>query len=406
MTGLSTTSAGPITPRPSSSRLERAVQRSALLPRWAAALGLAALCAAAFVVAHLAGGSRTAMPHLFYLPIILAPLVLGLRGALVTALAAALLAGPLLPLDTTTGEPQELAGWLVRGVVYVVVGTAAALSLLLRERVLAEQLSADVRSTLTLPTGPPQVADALVERVPQVLADGAFRCVYQPIYSLDDGRLVAVEVLARFDAAPEHGPTEWFAAAARAGVAAELELAVIERALMETTSPVLADDVLVSVNASPATLAHPDLLPLVQRHRQVRLNVEITEHAVIEDYPLLRERLTDLRVAGAQIAVDDAGAGFASLRHIVQIAPDIIKLDISLTQDVGSSPLRRALAGSLIEFADRTGALLVVEGIESEVDLSVWSALGAHAVQGFLVGRPGALPPAPTSAVVATLRGR
>jgi len=88
--------------------------------------------------------------------------------------------------------------------------------------------------------------------------------------------------------------------------------------------------------------------------------------------------------------VDDAGAGFASLQHIVRLAPDVIKLDISLTQDVGSSAVRRALGGGLVEFVHHTGATLVVEGIEDEADLRTWSELGADAVQGYLVGRPGA----------------
>jgi EAL domain-containing protein (putative c-di-GMP-specific phosphodiesterase class I) len=106
-----------------------------------------------------------------------------------------------------------------------------------------------------------------------------------------------------------------------------------------------------------------------------------------------------------RIAVDDAGAGISSLRHIVQLAPETIKLDISLTQGVGTSPLRRALAGALIDFAQRTDAELIVEGIEEISDLSTWTALGADAVQGFLVGRPGNLPVAQTSALIASLRG-
>ena len=383
--------------------LERAVHRGARLPVWGAALTLATALAAIWGVVLLAGGTHTATPHLFYLPIILAPLVLGLRGALVVALVAAVLAGPFMPLDTATGEQQELSDWLVRGAMFVLVGSAAAVSLALRDRLHTEQLSAELRSTLSRAAAQPVVDDELVARVPAVLEARALRCVFQPIYSLADGRLVGVEALARFDAEPHHAPDAWFAAAYRAGLGPDLELAAIELALEDARA--LPDDVFLSVNAGPATLADPRLLALVQRNRQVRIDVEVTEHVVVEDYPLLRERLLDLRIAGAQIAVDDAGAGFASLQHIVQIAPDIIKLDLSLTQDVGSSPLRRALAGSLIEFAERTGALLVVEGIESEADLTVWTALGAHAVQGFLVGRPGPLPVAASSALVRSLRG-
>lgn len=141
------------------------------------------------------------------------------------------------------------------------------------------------------------------------------------------------------------------------------------------------------------------------RATERQLVVEITEHAVVEDYHLLQHTVHDLRALGVQIAVDDAGAGISSLRHIVQLAPETIKLDISLTQGVGSSPLRRALAGALIEFAQRIGAQLIVEGIEEVSDLTTWTALGADAVQGFLVGRPGALPVAANSALISSLRG-
>ncbi len=122
------------------------------------------------------------------------------------------------------------------------------------------------------------------------------------------------------------------------------------------------------------------------------MTVEITEHAGIEDYDVLAARIEALRRAGIRIAVDDAGAGVASLRHIVQLAPHVIKLDISLTQGVATSPLRRALAGSLIEFAQQTGAQLLVEGIEDAEDLAIWTASARTPAQGYLIGRPSALP--------------
>ena len=127
---------------------------------------------------------------------------------------------------------------------------------------------------------------------------------------------------------------------------------------------------MLSVNASPATLGDPRLLDLI-RTTDRQFVVEITEHAVVEDYHLLQDTVHDLRALGVQIAVDDAGAGISSLRHIVQLAPETIKVDISLTQGVGTSPLRRALARALIEFAQRTGAQLIVEGVEEVSDLTL-----------------------------------
>src|SRR5690606_10697798 len=89
------------------------------------------------------------------------------------------------------------------------------------------------------------------------------------------------------------------------------------------------------------------------------------------------------------VAVDDARAGFSSLQHVVQVLPDVVKLDLSLTQDVARSAVPRALGGALIEFVHGMGATLVVEGAESVADLEVWTVLGADAVQGNVAGRPG-----------------
>ncbi|MBX9246176.1 EAL domain-containing protein, partial [Actinotalea ferrariae] len=203
---------------------------------------------------------------------------------------------------------------------------------------------------------------------------------------------------------PYRTPDRWFAAAHAEGRGVELELLAIETALDGARG--LAGEIDLSVNASPATLGDARLHALLTSVGR-RVVIEITEHAVIEDYPLLQGSVAQLRALGAKIAVDDAGAGFASLRHVVQLAPDTIKLDMSLTQDLAASPLRRALAGALIEFAHTSGADLVVEGIEEQADLSAWSGLGAYAVQGYLVGRPGPLPAALLSPVVEALhRGR
>jgi EAL domain-containing protein (putative c-di-GMP-specific phosphodiesterase class I) len=147
-------------------------------------------------------------------------------------------------------------------------------------------------------------------------------------------------------------------------------------------------------------MADPRLVEMLTATAR-RITVEVTEHVGIADYDDFARTIALLRTTGARIAVDDAGAGVASLRHIVHIAPNIIKLDISLTQGVSGSPLRLALATSLIEFAQQTGAQLLVEGVEDVADLRAWSQLGAHGVQGFLVGRPSLLPVPVTSLRIA-----
>ncbi len=120
--------------------------------------------------------------------------------------------------------------------------------------------------------------------------------------------------------------------------------------------------------------------------------VEITEHEPVDDYDELARALERLRARGARIAIDDAGAGFASLRHTLQLEPDVIKLDISLTRRIDRERGKRALAKALISFAQEMGVDIVAEGIETEAELHTLLELGARYGQGFFLARPGPLP--------------
>ena len=386
----------------SASMLDRAARVGAGLPRWLAAIILAALLALVWVIVYQSGGTQRAMPHLFYIPIILSVIPFGIWGSTATALVATVLCGPLMPLNALTGEAQQTGSWLFRGMIFLLIGAVAYLSIAVRDRASEQRLATEVRNAIALSAAThTEVDESLIPFIEDVLAKRQFHPVYQPVYSLADGDLLGVEALTRFDVEPYRTPDRWFAAAALSGHGIDLEIAAIEEAAKGTAD--LPRDVVLSVNASPATLGDRRLLDLF-RNTDRQFVVEITEHAVVEDYHLLQHTVHDLRALGVRIAVDDAGAGISSLRHIVQLAPETIKLDISLTQGVGTSPLRRALARALIEFAQRIGAQLIVEGIEEVSDLTTWTALGADAVQGFLVGRPGPLPVAANSALISTLR--
>ena len=280
---------------------------------------------------------------------------------------------------------------------FFAVGTLVTFTLEARRRAAERQLARDVRETLG-PITARKVDSSLVPHVEMVLETNRFHTVFQPIYALSTGRLLGVEALTRVDVAPYRSPDQWFAAAREIGRGVDLEIAAVRTAVR--TATILPDGVELAVNASPATVADPRLLEILSELRRPTV-VEITEHTGIEDYEALGPQIEALRRAGVRIAVDDAGAGVASLQHIVQLAPHVIKLDISLVQGVATSPLRRALAGSLIEFAEQTGAELLVEGIEDAEDLATWTSLGAHAAQGFLIGRPSALPVPEVSMAIA-----
>jgi EAL domain-containing protein (putative c-di-GMP-specific phosphodiesterase class I) len=229
-----------------------------------------------------------------------------------------------------------------------------------------------------------------------VLQDGGPRVVVQPIVDLATGRTVGVEALARFPEDLGGPPDVWFADAASVGLGVELELAVVGRAL--GTLDELPPDVYLSVNVTPAAMASPELAELVLAAPAGRLVVEMTEHVPVTDYDRLAEPLRRLRATGVRIAVDDAGAGFASLQHILNLAPDVIKLDRALVRDVDSDPARASLASSLVTFAERIGADLVAEGIETERERTALQRLGVGCGQGFHLGRP-----VPVTALCATV---
>lgn len=365
---------------------------------WVTVLVVASLLAACWLFTYVGGGSHTVLPHTFYLPIVLAAAAFGVRGALVAALAAAVLAGPLMPLDVAAGTVQAPSNWATRAVFFALVGATIGGLFTAIRRSYADSLEAQIVHGLELDGLRMPSAEA-VRRVDETIAQRRFHAVFQPVYCLGDGRLRAVEALTRFDTELREPPDVWFDLARLSGREVELDLATIAAALLAADA-VLPGDVDLTLNCSPATICDDRLVSLLDRCPSRRIILEITEHAMVDDYRQLEETLPALRARGISLAVDDTGAGFASLRHILRLSPEIIKLDISLTQGLRRDPVRRTLAECLVRFASRTGSELFAEGIEDPADLAEWRQLGADAAQGYLLGRPGSLPYADVSPVI------
>jgi EAL domain-containing protein (putative c-di-GMP-specific phosphodiesterase class I) len=211
---------------------------------------------------------------------------------------------------------------------------------------------------------------------------------FQPIFDLLDSRVVSLEALARFWTEPMRPPSAWFAEATEVGLGVELELAAIREALIRLDD--FPADVAIALNVSPVTALDPRFREALVDVAE-RVVIEITEHAQVDDYDALRDALAPLRDRGAQLAIDDVGAGFANLRHILRLAPDIVKLDLSLTHEIARDPAREALASSLVGFAEGVGAAIVAEGISSDEDLALLRTLGVDYGQGFHLARPSAL---------------
>jgi EAL domain-containing protein (putative c-di-GMP-specific phosphodiesterase class I)/AmiR/NasT family two-component response regulator len=227
------------------------------------------------------------------------------------------------------------------------------------------------------------------ERRIRRMLDGrqGFTMVYQPIVSLKSGVIVGVEALARFACAPHRTPDRWFAEATEVGLGTDLQLRAVSDGLEALHH--LPEDVYVSVNVDPTAASSPELAEIVGRWPAERVVIELTEHAPAGDYPSLREALEAFRRSGVRIAVDDAGAGFASLRHILELSPHIIKLDISIVRDIDSEPHQRALAAALVAFAREIGTELVAEGVETAAEALILDLLGIRLVQGYFIARPG-----------------
>lgn len=218
----------------------------------------------------------------------------------------------------------------------------------------------------------------------------AFAIVYQPICALETGEVVGFEALARFAAPPQRTPDRWFAEAAQVGRLLELELATVGRAIAGLDA--LPAGTYLGLNVSPATVCSSELAELLRTADARRLVLEVTEHARIDDYARLNASLRCLRTCGIRLAIDDAGAGFASLRHILRLEPELIKLDLTLIQGIADDRSLQALAAGLISFAGRIDATIIAEGIERPSEVEALLELGVAYGQGFFLGRPGALP--------------
>lgn len=173
------------------------------------------------------------------------------------------------------------------------------------------------------------------------------------------------------------------------GLGVELELACIRDAFDQMGR--LPTDIYLSVNASHSTAGSSDLLDLLDRIGAGRVVIEITEHEQVEDYDAFTQALGRIRERGARIAIDDAGAGFASLRHLLVIDPEIIKLDVSLTRDIDLDARKRALAAALTSFAEEMEQIVVAEGIETPAEREVLRDLGVRHGQGYFLGRPASI---------------
>jgi EAL domain-containing protein (putative c-di-GMP-specific phosphodiesterase class I)/CheY-like chemotaxis protein len=227
-------------------------------------------------------------------------------------------------------------------------------------------------------------ADATARaEIDTLLATGRFHPVFQPVVNLVDRVPTGFEALTRFDDGSR--PDVRFGEAARVGRGTQLEIATMRRACADAAC--LEGDAWLSLNVSPTLLQHPDLLANEVEDVDRTIVLELTEREAIEDYDALRSTLA-LLPGTPKLAIDDAGAGYASLRHILQLHPDFIKLDSTWVQGVDADPARQALIAGLQMFAAESGMTLIAEGVETPAEATTLLDLGLDYAQGYLFGKP------------------
>lgn len=212
--------------------------------------------------------------------------------------------------------------------------------------------------------------------------------VFQPIVNLAAGVTAGYEALSRFtDPDAPASPEPWFTAAVLHGYAGKLEALVLSEILERRQ--VLPADTFMSVNVSPHAFTASEVVELLDGYDDLSRTVfEITEQAPVEDYDHLVNQLDRLRERGAMIAVDDTGAGYASLSHLLALRPEFVKLDRKLVTDLHRDPGRTAAVHAIGKFAEALDAWVIAEGVEDYGELERLIELGVPLVQGYLLGRP------------------
>ena len=228
-----------------------------------------------------------------------------------------------------------------------------------------------------------ETTNAAILHLRKLISRRQFVVHLQPISHLDTGKVFGFEALTRFDDGVR--PDIRFAEAARLGLGRALERTTLAAAIEAVAS--LPETVALSVNVSPDVLRHERSLPQLIDRAERPVILELTEHERIDDYDAIRASFARVGPK-VRLAVDDAGSGYASLKHILRLQPSYVKLDMEWVRGIDRDPIRRSLVSGLAYFAQATSSELIAEGIETENERIALLELGVKLGQGFLLGRP------------------
>ena len=298
--------------------------------------------------------------------------------------------------DLVAPEISSIGAWVgvpVRGADGRVYGTLCCLSrradsaLARRDLSVMRLLARLAGSHLSGPGHAAEVRRETVARIRRAIYEpNVLRIALQPVVALRSGEPIGFEALARFAMQPVQGPDVWLKEATSVGLGLDLEMAAVQAALPLLEE--LPEDLFLSVNVSPAGLTSPELRREILAAASGYLVLEVTEYNGVGGSATLVDGLLELRAAGVALAVDDVGAGFSSLDRILQLEPEMLKLDASLTRGIELDPRRRSLVSALTTFAEAARTDLVAEGIETSRELETLQEIGVPYGQGFYLARP------------------
>ena len=335
----------------------------------------------AWILSYAAGGSKSALPHAFYVPVIVGAIRFRCRGALIVSLAAGVVAGPLMPLDMSSGAVQEPTNWLTRLAFFVLVGQITA------------YLSRYSLPSLTEEVGGRRFANELLEAID----GGQLQVVYQPIVNLTTGELAGVEALVRWEH-PTRGvirPDEFIPRAERFGCVHAVTHFVLTEAcqqVAEWRESVLSDvkTFRLAVNISSSDLDDHALAVRVAEVLErtglpnAWLYLEVTETALVGDVEHAVDALMTLRMLGVRLAIDDFGTGESSLGHLDQFPIDLLKVDRIFLRRISDDHDDDALTHGICALAHAMNLAVVAEGVESSFQARAVQAFGYDFAQGFL----------------------
>lgn len=305
-----------------------------------------------------------------------------------------------VPVVLVTGTPE--VSTTIRAIEYgalrylVKPVETAALIKVAGDGVRLHQIAKAKRQALTMLGGEHLVGDAagLVASFGRAL--DSHYVAYQPIVSWSTKRVVAYEVLLRSREATLPHPGSMLEAAERLGRVHELGRSV-RRQAVESVRERLGNDVLLFVNLHPTDLADDELLSRASPLTSIaeRVVLEVTERASLDGVRNVRERLVALRRLGFRIALDDLGAGYAGLSSFALLDPEFVKLDMTLTRNLGNDATKQTLVRTMASMCQELGMRVVAEGIETESERDEVERSGCDLMQGFLFAEPGEAFPVP-----------